>query len=156
MLVSLLLATFTLSDSPNANALLAKQLMAQGNFAEAVNAFSKAIDDAKQPESNLHYQRATCLLIINKRQEALNDFSKVINLGNNQNAIHQRAKIYLQDGRFNDALKDLHSMLNKPQQLIADATEGGKLEKMLNKDCANDMQYLDRIIELSPMNVNRS
>lgn len=89
MQLLVLLASAALVSAADSFQKQAKLEMTSGKYAEAVISFSKAIDQ-EQDDYLLYYQRATCYMILNKRNEALKDFSKVLELdkGKDNQMVH--------------------------------------------------------------------
>jgi DnaJ homolog subfamily C member 3 len=73
---------------------LAKSQMSKGLWVDAIKSYSDAIELSPK-EYSLYYQRATCYLIINKRNEGLADLSRVLQLNVNQPVSSDSAALYL-------------------------------------------------------------
>ncbi|BEJ17604.1 hypothetical protein CspHIS471_0610050 [Cutaneotrichosporon sp. HIS471] len=84
------------------------RLLAQGSFSDAARAYSEAI--ASDPTYANYYKRATAYLSMGRHTAALDDFDEILKMNPDFSQAHfQKAKIYAQDGAFDDAARELTS-----------------------------------------------
>ena len=85
-------------------------LLSAGQFADAAQSYSEAIDHSPA-DYLLYYKRATAYLSLSRHAPALEDFEHVLALthGTFPNALLMKAKIHLKDGSFALARQTLKS-----------------------------------------------
>ena len=88
----------------------ANALLSAGQFADAAQSYSEAIDHSPA-DYLLYYKRATAYLSLSRHAPALEDFEHVLVLthGTFPNALLMKAKIHLKDGSFALARQTLKS-----------------------------------------------
>ncbi|EEB86866.1 hypothetical protein MPER_16026, partial [Moniliophthora perniciosa FA553] len=86
----------------------ANALLSAGQFSEAANVYSEAIEQSPT-DYLLYYKRATAYLSLSRHSSALDDFDKVLSLTSNtfDNAHLMKARIHLKEGEFKLAREDI-------------------------------------------------
>lgn len=90
---------------------MAKRLLAQGQYSDALPHFHAAIDE--HPNNYLTYfRRATVFLALSRPKPALDDLNKAIELKDDfVSALNQRGHLYIKLGRLDEAHIDFEAIL---------------------------------------------
>lgn len=111
----------------------ANALLSSGQFADAATAYTNALV-ALPNDQLLYYKRATALYSLGRYSAAVEDCTKVRELGGGmaERAEVMMGRIYLKEGRW-DAVKDALGAQtgSEAQQILADARETEKLAKRM-------------------------
>ncbi|KAK1218322.1 hypothetical protein PQX77_018993 [Marasmius sp. AFHP31] len=93
----------------------ANALLSAGQFNEAANVYTEAIDQSPS-DYLLYYKRATAYLSLSRHSLALDDFDKVLKLTGNSfdNAFLMKARIHLKEGDYTAAKSTLTTYLESP------------------------------------------
>ncbi|GMK57774.1 hypothetical protein CspeluHIS016_0406080 [Cutaneotrichosporon spelunceum] len=85
------------------------RLLATGSYSDAARAYTEAI--ASDPSYANYYKRATAYLSMGRNSAALADFDAILKMNPDFSQAHfQKAKIYAQDGAFDDAARELNAL----------------------------------------------
>ncbi|RHZ53038.1 hypothetical protein Glove_452g4 [Diversispora epigaea] len=108
-------STFALNDKSKQLFDEGNEYFIKGNYDEALKSF----DDAIKLDSENHrfiFKRAATNMHLKRNSAAVQDFTKILNLRPDfEPALLQRAKIYLNEGSFFDAEKDLQKILDNEE-----------------------------------------
>ncbi|ESK91303.1 and tpr domain protein [Moniliophthora roreri MCA 2997] len=102
----------------------ANALLSAGQFNEAANVYSEAIEQSPT-DYLLYYKRATAYLSLSRHSSALDDFDKVLSLTSNtfDNAYLMKARIHLKEGEFKLAREDISAYMKSNKSPDASALE---------------------------------
>lgn len=126
----------------------------KGNFEEAVENFSKAIN-LNPTYALAHFSKAIAYHNLNRLEEAYENYSKVIVICPQMvDAYFNRAQTILADENadeeeLNKALQDLETAIELDSKFV-DAYFYAALIKKKLKDYGGALNYLDKVIEIEP------
>jgi tetratricopeptide (TPR) repeat protein len=129
-------------------------------YNNAIIDYTQAIKLSKKLSVEIYRSRAFCYRMLNKNNEALKDYNKVIKLVPNSTILYlDRANLYLKQGKENKALKDYQKLIKlNPKNMFAFVSLGFYYEKKKVFDKA--LENYNKVINLNTRNyygyLNRS